>query len=173
MTGNPDYMPALAEYIINMYIYGVKPVSQGEMTTADLSNDAEVDFDIDHFSMLMQLPGAKVEFYMPFIKVAELDIDSEIPEGLSNRTYQEQVGTEIEVDPETGEEIQVPTYEERIHTWRTWRDSSHPLGEPVGGFYYFMSAPFGNTLPSDELLIIHNSLTAELVDAVPEIIEET
>lgn len=169
MTGNPDYIEALAEYATNMYIYGAIPVSVNGITTVDLTNDAEADFDIDHFNMLSQLPGVKVEFYMPSIKVAEADIDNEIPEGLSNRTYQEQVGTVVTTDPETEEEIQEPVYETRVHTWRTWRDNSHPLPEPVEGYYYFMSATFGKTLLFEELKIIFNSSNVELVDGKPKI----
>jgi len=167
ISGNPDYISTLAEYATNMYIYGAKPISSGGITTVDLTLDAEADFDIDHFNMLTQLPDIKVDFYNPFIKVAETDIDNAIPEGLSNRTYKEQVDTTIEKEIETGEEIQVPVYETRIHTWRTWRDNSHPLSEPIEGYYYFMSATFGKSLSSEELYIIHNSIHADLIDYYP------
>lgn len=159
---NPYFHPVVDRYATNILKRGWKLWSVGDVLHAEVK-----DFTVQEMLVLNRFDGG-VEYFNPFIKVAEADIDSEIPEGLPNRTYQEQVGTETELDPETNEEIQVPTYQERIHTWRTWRDSTHPLGEPIEGFYYFMSASFGNTLTSNELLIIHNSLTAELADSIPE-----
>lgn len=163
---NPDFHPVVDRYATNILKRGWKLWNGNNILHAEVH-----DFTVQELLVLANFEGT-VEYFNPFIKVAEADIDSEIPEGLPNRTYQEQIGAETEFDSETNEEIQVPTYEERIHTWRTWRDSTHPLGEPIEGFYYFMSATFGKTLTSNELLIIHNSLSAELVDSIPETNEE-
>ena len=163
---NPYFHPVVDRYASNLLKRGWKLWNGNNMLHAEVH-----DFTVQELLVLSNFEGT-VEYFNPFIKVAEADIDSEIPEGLPNRTYQEQIGVETELDPETNEEIQVPIYEERIHTWRTWRDSTHPLGEPIEGFYYFMSASFGKTLTSNELLTIHNAPTAELVDSIPETNEE-
>ena len=121
-----------------------------------------MELTVDEFGILLSLEGA-VEWFNPFIKVPEALIDAEILEGLSNRTYQVQTG----IDPITEE----PIYEDKIHTWKTWRDDSHPLADPIEGFYYFMSATFGRTLSTKELEIIYKNGTVFLVDSVPEVID--
>ena len=158
---NPYFHPVVDRYASNLLKRGWKLWNGNNMLHAEVH-----DFTVQELLVLTNFEGT-VEYFNPFIKVAGADIDSEIPEGLPNRTYQEQVGTEAEIDPETNEEIQVPIHSTKVHTWRTWRDSTHPLGEPIEGFYYFMSASFGKTLTSDELLIIHNSQTATLIDEMP------
>ena len=100
---------------------------------------------LQEFLMIKQF-GGKVDGYNPMIRVAEADIDNEIPEGLPNRT----------------------DAEGNIRTWRTWRDDTHPLPEPEdidGTLYYtFVSYTFGKALTDDELLIIYNSPDAQLID---------
>ncbi len=164
---NPYSHPVVDRYSTNLLKRGWKLWNGNNMLHAEVH-----DFTVQELLVLTNFEGT-VEYFNPFIKVAETDIDSEIPEGLPNRTYQVEGDSEvIGIDPDTGDEMLEPTYEDRIHTWRTWRDSTHPLGEPIEGFYYFMSASFGKTLTSNELLTIHNAPTAELVDSIPETNEE-
>ena len=102
---------------------------------------------------------SKQSHLLDVIKVVEENIDDEVCEGIPNRTYTE---TTIFTD-----ENEQPVTVERIHTWRTWRDDSHQLGDSIEGYYYFMSATFGQTLTSHELMLIHNSANVELVDEIP------
>ena len=164
---NPYFHPVVDRYATNLLKRGWKLRNGNNMLHAEVH-----DFTVQELLVLTNFEGT-VEYFNPFIKVAEGNIDDEIPEGLPNRVYSHQVGVKEEedlIDEDTGvvHTVEVPDYEDRIHTWRTWRDSTHPLGEPIKGFYYFMSATFGKTLASNELLTIHNSLSAELVDSIPE-----
>jgi len=127
---NPDYNLMLAKYSNNILLRGWKTRVVGSMGVSEIQ-----DLVVDEF-LLITAFGGGVKYFNPFIKVAEADIDNEIPEGLPNRTYS--------VCIEDCEEEE-PIMEERVHTWRTWRDANHPLSEPIedeegNKYYYFMSA---------------------------------
>lgn len=158
---NPYFLTIADRYATNCLKRGWKLWNESDRLFAEVKR-----LRVDEFELIMMFEG-EIEWYNPFIKVSEVDIDSEIPEGLPNRIYKVQIGTESDIDPETNEEYQIPIYEDNVHTWRSWRDQSHPLGEPINGFYYFMSATFGKTLTGSELFIIHNSPYCELVNEIP------
>lgn len=164
---NPNFDPQMFAYRDDLITQGIQPYRDNGYLVADIDT-SRVSFNVNDFLLVIS-KGGEVKFFNPLVKVNELNIDDEIPEGLPNRTYQEQTGISITIDEETGEEIEEPIYEEKIHTWRSWRDKSHPLGNIIDGNYYFMSATFGKTLSSDELMLIHNSNGVELVDKKPEI----
>lgn len=166
---NQMFNESLFAYRDDLLTQGIQPYRNGQWLCADIDT-SRASFDIQDF-LTVKSTGGRVEFYNPLIKVPVLNIDDEIPVGLSNRVYQVQIDTVTEIDKETGEEIQSPVYDDRIHTWKTWRDNAHPLGEPVDGYYYFMSATFGKVLTDDELMLIHNTPDIELVDNVPQITE--
>ena len=106
------------------------------------------NISIDNFHQTLALDNGDVKNWAAWMKIAETDIDNEIPEGLPNRD-----------DGQGG-----------IHTWRTWRDAGHPLPDPIEDpadglmYYYTITFTFGKTLTSSELLIIDNSADAELID---------
>lgn len=128
---------------------------------------------LEHFLMIMELDGGKVEYFNPFVKVLDSAMDNEIPEGLSNRTYIKTI-TEATYDEE-GNELTPAVTEEVVKTWRQWqRGNINPQLYDDG--YLYVRSNYGNfngaSLSSKELLIIHNSTDAELVDETPKI-EET
>lgn len=146
----------LREYINNMYIYGVTPITSGGVTTAELINDAERDFDIDHFGMLCSIPDVTVEFYSPYIKVQNLDV--EVPIYMPNREYK--------VYNEEGELI-----EDRLKTWREWISNNYSITEHDGSYYFLSYAGTGKSLNFD---ILKRLLTdgISLVDKLPQIEED-
>jgi len=150
---NPYFVTMLDRYCNNIIRRGWKVWNGGDRIHAEV-----LSLSIEELELINMFDG-NVQYFCPFIKVNENDIDSTVPEGLSNRTYIYDTG----LITEEGELVTL----EQTHTWRTWRDSSHPLGEIIDGYYYFMSATFGYTLSGEELMIIHNSASAELVDEIP------
>ena len=141
----------LREYINNMYVYGVKSITSGGITTVELINDAKRDFDMDHFNMLKDIPGATIEFYTPYIKVA--NVESEIPSYLPNSQYG--------LYDEEGNII-----EDRLKTWREWVTKNYSIFEHEGFFYFRSIANTGKSLNYEVL----KSLVAdgiELVDKLP------
>lgn len=149
---NPDYNLMIAKYCNNIILRGWKTESVGDMGISSVKS-----LIVDEFLLVLNF-GGKVEFFSPLVKVAEADIDNQIPEGLSNRTYPVIIDDSDPANPIT---------EERVHTWRSWRDTAHPLGSPIEGSYYFMSASFGKVHVDTELLIIHMHTDSTLVDAAP------
>lgn len=143
---------------------GAEPYSDGtylycDMVSMDRINgrSATIAFSVKDLVFVKNDLGGDVFNFAPWVKVAEADIDNEVPEGLPNR---------IEIsydytDPDNPVEVQT------ARTWRTWRDDGHPLSEPIEGFYYFQSNTFYNYLTGTELMIIYNSVNATLVDEVP------
>lgn len=152
---NPYFITMLDKYCNNIIRRGWKVWNGNERIHAEV-----LSLTVEELELIDMFEGS-VQYFCPFIKVAEEDIDTIIPEGLSNRTYIYDTG----LLNEEGEAVTL----EQTHTWRTWRDDSHPLGDVVNGYYYFMSATFGATLPSKELMIVHNSESAKLVDEIPNI----
>ncbi len=151
---NPDYSPVLDMYAMNIvkrnWPYKIDDNNKVQATVMDMI--------LQEWQMILAY-GGSTRGYMPFIKVAEADIDNEVPEGLPNRTY------EVCIADCEGEE---PVMETRVHTWRTWRDATHPLPEvSEDGYYYFVSYTFGKGLTDSELMTIYNSTDAELVDKIP------
>lgn len=160
---NPYFNVLADKYATNMLKRGWKLWNDDNKLNAEVK-----DFVVQEMLLVVALEGT-VQYFNPFIKVAEQFIDEVIPEGLSNRTY----FTTDMTDPYAPVEV------ENIHTWRTWRSPNHPLPAPIDvegiNYYFFMSATFGNTLTSDELMIIHQSENATLVDTIdtiPPVIEE-
>lgn len=156
---NPDFSLLLDKYCNNIVRRGWKVWDNSNNLHAEVRS-----LIVDELLLIRQYSGT-VKYFNPIVKVAELEIDSEIPIGLPNRTYTIIVDN---TDPEN------PVTEEKVHTWRSWRSPNHPLGEVFEGFYYFISATYGKTLTCTELLIIHQSATATLVDTKPviEVTEE-
>jgi len=114
----------------------------------------EIDFAPINLLFVVNDLGGEVYFYNPYIKVAEANIDDEIPEGLPNRTYT------VVIDDSDPDNI---ITEERVHTWRTWRDENHPLGDVVNGYYYFISNTFFDYLLGSELVLINNATGVEII----------
>ena len=152
---NPDFNLMLDKYSTNVLKRGWKTEIIGNSAISYVQ-----ELNVQEFLMIMGF-GGSVEYFVPFVKVAEADIDNTVPDGLPNRTYPICIS---DCDTEN------PVTDTAVHSWRTWRDATHPLGEAIDGFYYFMSATFGSALTSRELMIIHNS-EADLVDEIP-IIED-
>jgi len=131
-------------------------------TTGSLIHVKPDNISVQNFLDLMSMDDGGEYWYTCYIKVLDLDIDNEIPVGLPDREYEVCIA-----DCET----ETPVMETRVHTWRTWRDANHPLGDPledpnnIGTFhYYFVSYPFGTPLKDTELLIVHDSIDSELID---------
>lgn len=150
---NPYFVTMLDKYCDNIIRRGWKVCNIGDRIHAEV-----LSLSVEELELINMFDG-NVQYFCPFIKVGKNDIDSTIPEGLRDRTYIYDTG----LITEEGESVTL----EQTHTWRTWRDDSHPLGEVIDGYYYFMSATFGYTLSGEELMIIHNSTSAELVDEIP------
>jgi hypothetical protein len=123
----------------------------------------EIDYLlVNEFNMLGQYDDAKVEYFNPFLKIAEADFDNEIPEGLPNRMTAEEWDY---TDPENPVLI-TPS---RVKTWREWQ-IGNIIPELIEGFWYVRSS-YGNTngasLKYDEMLILQNSSDVEFVDSKP------
>jgi len=145
---NPDFNLMLDKYSTNILKRGWKT----EIIGANAISYVQ-ELSVQEFLMIMGF-GGDVEYFVPFVKVAEADIDNTVPDGLPNRL------------DDNG----------NARTWRTWRDAAHPLGDLIAdengnNYYYFMSATFGQALKAAELLAIHNATDAELVDTIPETIQ--
>lgn len=123
------------------------------------------EFKLAHFVKILEVGGTTMVGYSPYIKVPEGNINLPVSEGLSNRTYNVIIDN---TDPEN------PVIETRTHTWATWRDVNHPLppalavvdaqGNPTGEVNYYFCTPFGKGLSGEDVLIIHQSQTAFLID---------
>jgi hypothetical protein len=88
----------------------------------------DIDYiNLSEFLLVMSKDNGKVENYMPFVKVSDLNVI--IPEGLPNRMKQVNTGTEED-----------PVYEDQPRTWQEWIDNGgvYTITE-VEGFYYFTS----------------------------------
>jgi hypothetical protein len=113
--------------------------------------------NLSEFLLVMSKDNGGVENYMPFVKVS--DIAATVPDGLSNRMKQVNIGTEED-----------PVYEDQSRTWQEWIDNGgvYDIAE-VEGFYYFTSVAGtgGFSLTDNELLIINNNIGSELVDSIP------
>lgn len=104
----------------------------------------------------------EVYMYTPFVKISIEDTDKLIPEGLSNRTKTVNIGTE-----------ENPVFEDQVKTWDEWfnppsTNTYYPIIDDH--IYYVSYIPYGGIIEDvlgSELILIHNSLYAELVDAIP------
>lgn len=150
VSGNPDFDQIVSDYRDNLLTWGCTSRKEGDLIVMELING--VSLDINDFLFITSKDDGDVFFYNPFIEIEQSHIDDEIPEGLPNR-----------IDTLT---IDGVNSMERIHTWRTWRNSSYPL-EKIGEYFYSVSCIFGNTLSSKELLIIHSTDGVRLIDKLP------
>lgn len=162
--GLTELVAQVRSYISNMVGYG-KSVSlntAGGYTSAELNGQAQSDFKLKHFLLVSDVIGGEVEYYIPYIKIADADMSNEVPEGLPNRLV-----------PATYDEEGVELTPERVKTWTEWVQTNYTI-TTIEGYSYFRSNAGnyqGKSLTSSELLIIHNSTDAELVDSLP-VIEE-
>lgn len=163
--GLTELVSQVRSYISNMVGYGrsVSLNTVGGYTSAELNGQASSDFKLKHFLLVADVIEAEVEYYIPYIKITDVNMYNEIPEGLPNRiisaTYDEEG---VELTPE------------RVKTWAEWVQTNYTITS-IDGYSYFRSNA-GNTqgksLTSNELLILYNSTDAELVDELP-VTEET
>ncbi len=163
MSGNSEYLPELAEYVNNMYLYGITPKTLNGITTAELVDDAETDFDIDHVMMLHDIPGTSIEGFQAKAYFSVVDLDVEVPNSLPNRM------TSPEYD-ETGENIISPA---RGKTWREWIGKNYTC-ELLEGKYYFLN--YAGTLRAKPLnsyeIVALSKEGVVLVNKKPDILDE-
>ena len=133
---NPDFNNMLYKYATNILLRGWKTWSYDGNIYGGIKS-----LTVDEFLLLLAF-GGDVKYVDFYIKVAEADINNLVPEGLPNR---------LDVDG-------IP------HSWATWRVPNYPLGDAVDGYYKFPSYSFGKYLTAEQLMIIHNSADAELIE---------
>ena len=155
-TDGTYYDQGVKDWSILMNDMGYPRTSVSDTVEATVPN-----ISVNTFLKVSTLEKGDIKYWQAWMKIQDINIDNEIPEGLPNRTYEVCIS-----DCET----ENPVYETRVHTWRTWRDVGHPLPDPLEDpndnlmYYYTLTYTFGQTLTMDELLIIHNSADAVLID---------
>lgn len=165
---NTYYSPDLDAYALNMAKRGWK------LWNGDGRLHAEVkELTINEFLLVMSLDSGEVEYFTPYVKISEADINNEVLEGLPNRTYPAYTDPSDEENP-----IEVP---ERVKTWNEWLLNYSMDGVQgnytatlIDGFWYYNVNGIYKGLQymtGSELMLIHNSVDAELVDEVPTIEE--
>lgn len=162
----------LKQYMGNLIMYESESYTRGGITTVKLFSDGEKDFDIDHLNLIMSFEGSQVEGWRPYVKIAEADINNEVPEGLPNRVY----SAIPEYEDEEGNVVsEVP---ERVKTWNEWFlnfsrngvQGNYTATLNDGYWYYNLNyVSLNDDINGTELLLIHNSVDAELVDSLPVI----
>lgn len=165
LNATDETIPALVEYAAQMTnVYGILPKSKGGISTSELIDDAEADFDIDHLRLLSQVPGAMVVGFKAkaYFKVA--DMNTIVPDYLPN-------AIKAAVLDENGVEIEPA----RLKTWSEWVLPNYKIDaieEDVNGiiktFYWFLNyAGTGYSLPSDIVLRLFDESSIELLNEKP------
>jgi hypothetical protein len=150
---NSDYNIQLVKHADNILRRGWKTWNGNGYINARVKT-----LTVNEFLLVMKFNGY-VKYFNPYIKIAETNINNNVPTSLPNATY-----TETVTDPETGKNTNTIIN----RTWKTWRDVNHPLSDPIEEYYYFISASYGISLSGNDLLTIYNSDDATLVDMIPE-----
>ena len=155
MIGNPDYNESLDEYTANVLKYGVLPITKNGITTVDLVNDAEKDFDIDHVKMLRVIEGITITGFktLSYFKIADLNdsIPDYLPNCMTNIVYDEQ-----------GEVLE----DARLKTWKEWIKPNYTISN-IEGFNYFLNyCNTGASLPLDIIIRLLDD-GFDLVDLLP------
>jgi len=162
----------LVKYLTNLYVYGVKPETSGGITTALLTKDAELEFDLDHFNLAMSFPATKIEGFKPFIKIAEGNINKQVPVELENSTYPE----EFEI-----KEGDIVIHEAKPSKLKTWNEyflnysrngvqGNYTPELKYNGYYYYkvIGSKKGEALTGKELLLISADTAVELIMTLPK-----
>lgn len=163
-----ETIPELVAYSAQMTnVYGILPKSVNGISTSELLDDAEADFDIDHLRFLSQVPGAIVEGFKAkaYFKVSDMNIS--VPDYLPNSITSPVLDDDgVEIEPA------------RQKTWAEWVLPNYTIDaieEDVDGvpttFYWFLNyAGTGYSLPSDIILKLFDESGIELINSKPEII---
>jgi hypothetical protein len=163
LSGNVDYDPMAASYRNNLLTWGCTSKKQGDLVVMELING--VTLDVTDFQFIMSKDNGDIKYWNPRIKIAEANINDEVPEGLPNRMT-------AEVWDYTDEENPVLIEPSRPKTWVEWFGVNYP---PIiiEGYHYYVSVGGnkGFSLTGSELMIIHNTTGVELVTEMP-VIEE-
>ena len=116
---------------------------------------------VENFHQVLALDNGDVKNWPAFQAVLATHIDDEIPEQMPDREY------EVCIADCDGDN---PIMETRIHHWRDYRDSGHPLPDPIEDpvtgelTYYYPTYSMGYTHDSATLLLIDGAPGVSLID---------